>query len=104
MGNQSNHYKNKRYKREKFINKYLYGDGNVIDSFIVDRNHPNGLERHDITDTGLIIVYNLESGKLITKLVARRNQITRYYHDVDKEPPPSLLRLAEWHESMRYNK
>ena len=104
MTNQSNHYKNKRYKREKFIHKYLCGDGKIIDSFIVDRNHPNGLERHDITDTGLIIVYNLKSGKLVTKLIARSNQIKRYYYDVDKEPPPSLLRLAEWHESMRYNK
>ena len=104
MGNQSNHYKHKRYRREKFINKYLYGDGNVIDSFVIDKGHKDGLERHDITDTGLIIVYNLESGKLVTKLIARSNQIKRYYYDVDKEPPPSLLRLAEWHESMRYNK
>lgn len=104
MANQSNHYKNKRYKREKFIHKYLYGDGEIIDSFIINRNHPNGLEQHNITDTGLIIVYNLKTQKLVTKLIARKNQIMRYYHDVDKEPPPSLLRLAEWHESMRYNR
>lgn len=104
MPNQSNHYKNKRYKREKFIHKYLCGDGKIIDSFVVDKGHKDGLERHCVTDTGLIIVYNLETQKLVTKLIARKNQITRYYHNVDKEPPPSLLRLAEWHESMRYNK
>lgn len=43
MANQTNHYKYKRYKREKFINKHLYGDGKVIDSFIVDRGHKDGL-------------------------------------------------------------
>lgn len=104
MGNQTNHYKNKRYKREKFISKHLCGDGNVIDSFIVDKGHKNGLERHDITDTGLIIVYNLESQKLVTKLVARPNQVKRYYQDVDRSPPKWLLELCKWHESLNYNK
>lgn len=104
MENQTNHYKNKRYKREKFINKHLCGDGNVIDSFIVDKGHKNGLERHDITDTGLIIVYNLESQKLVTKLIARPQQIKRYYKDVDREPPRYLLDLAYWHNSLNYNR
>lgn len=35
--NQTNHYKRKRYKREKLIKKYLGGDGNVVDSFVVDK-------------------------------------------------------------------
>lgn len=104
MANQSNHHKNKRYKREKFIHKCLCGDGKVIDSFIVDKGHKDGLEKHCVTDTGLIIIYNLETQKLVTKLIARKNQITRYYYNIDKEPPASLLRLAEWHESMRYNR
>lgn len=104
MGNQTNHYKRQRYKRERFIHKYLNGDGNVIDSFIVDKGHKNGLERHCVTDTGLIIIYNVDSGKLVTKLIARVAQIKRYYKDVDKEPPSWLLTLAEWHESLNYNK
>lgn len=104
MGNQTNHYKNKRYKREKFINKYLCGDGHVIDSFVVDKGHVNGLERHDITDTGLIIVYNLESQKLVTKLIARPQQIKRYYQDVDREPPKWLLDLCYWHNTLNYNR
>lgn len=103
MKNQTNHYKNKRYKRERFISKYLYGDGNVVDSFIVDRGHKNGLERHDITDTGLIIIYNLMSQKLVTKLIARPQQIKRYYQDIDKEPPRWLVYLAYWHNILNYN-
>ena len=93
MANQTNHYKNKRYKREKFINKYLCGDGNVIDSFVVDKGHKDGLEKHCITDTGLIIVYNFKSGKLVTKLIARENQVKRYYQYVDRRPPKWLLEL-----------
>ena len=100
----SGHYKRSRYKREKFINKHLHGDGKVIDSFIVDKGHINGLERHDITDNGLIIVYNAESNKLVTKLIARPQQVQRYYNDTGRNPPSWLLRLAEWHESLNYNK
>ena len=103
MGIQTNHYKNKRYGREQFISRHI-GDGKVIDEFVVDKGHANGLERHCVTDTGLIIIYNLNSGKLVTKLIARPNQIKRYYFDIDKEPPASLLRLAEWHESLHYNR
>ena len=103
MGNQSNHYRNKRYKREKFINKYLYGDGNVIDSFVVDKGHKDGLERHDVTDTGLIIVYNLNSKKLVTKLIARPKQIKRYYQDTGRKPPKWLLDLCYWHNTLHYN-
>jgi hypothetical protein len=100
----SNHYKNQRYKREKFIRKCCNGDGKIIDEFIVDKGHKNGLERHCVTDTGMIIIYNATSGVLVSKLIARPNQIKRYYVGTDREPPPSLLRLAEWHESMGYNK
>lgn len=100
----SKHYKRQRYKREKLINRYCNGDGTIIDSFIVDKGHANGLERHCITDTGIIIIYNATSGILVSKLIARVGQIKRYYYGTGKEPPPSLIRLAEWHESLGYNK
>lgn len=103
MGNQTNHYKNKRYKREKFISKCLCGDGKVIDSFMVDRGHPMGEELHCITDTGLIIVYNAKSKKLVTKLIARPQQIKRYYKDVGRKAPRWLIDLAHWHNTLHYN-
>jgi len=76
----SNHYKKQRYKREKFINKYCNGDGKIIDEFVIDKGHKNGLERHCVTDTGMIIIYNAHSGVLVSKLIARPNQIKRYYY------------------------
>ena len=99
----SMHYNNKRYKREKLINEYLNGDGKVIDSFIVDKGHKDGMEKHDITDNGIIIVYNNETKKLVTKLIARPNQIKRYYKNIGREPPKWLLQLAKYHEDMNYN-
>ena len=100
----SRHYKSKRYKREKFIDKHLNGDGKVIDSFIVDKEHKNGLERHDITENGVIVVYNAGTNKLVTKLVARPQQIKRYYYNSGREPPQWLLNLCRWHEDLHYNK
>lgn len=100
----SKHYKSKRYKREKFIDKYLNGDGKVIDSFIVDKGHIKGLERHDITENGIIVIYNAETNKLVTKLVAREGQVKRYYYKSGREPPKWLLELCRWHESLGYNR
>lgn len=100
----SKHYKSQRYKREKFIDRHLNGDGKVIDSFIVDKGHKNGLERHDITENGIIIVYNAKSNKLITKLIARRGQIQKYYYNSGREPPLWLLNLCQWHEDLKYNR
>lgn len=100
----TNHYKNHRYRRENFIKKYLNGDGCMIDGFIVDSGHKNGAEVHSITDNGLIIIHNYSTGQLVTKLIARPEQIKRYYKNVDREPPDWLVSLAQWHESLNYNK
>lgn len=102
----SNHYKNQRYKREKFIDKFLYNDGYIIDGFIVDKGHPKGAEVHSITENGIIIIHNLNSGVLVTKLIARPEQIKRYYESTGREKPPEYKRalyLAEWHKNLGYN-
>lgn len=102
--NISKHYKKQRYKREKFINKYVNGDGKVIDSFIINRGHVNGIERHDITENGIILIYNNNSNILVSKLIARPSQIKRYYKATNKTPPSYLIYLAQWHEDLGYNK
>ena len=86
----SKHYSNDRQNRERIIN--TIGIGKVVDSFIVDRNHPNGAERHEITDTGIIVIYNNRTNKMITKLIARPGQIRRYYKD--GKAPKNLIDKA----------
>lgn len=102
----SKHYLDQRNEREKFIEEHLGGDGKVVDSFVVDKGHKNGEERHDITDNGIIIVYNAASQKLVSKLIARPQQIKRYYEHTGREPPKEykkILELARQHVNLGYN-
>ena len=73
----SKHYNRDRQERENII-KNIIGEGNVIKSIEVNKGHTNGTEIHKLTDTGIIKVYNKETGKLITKLIARCGQTKRF--------------------------
>lgn len=99
----SQHYKTQRCERENFIKECLNGDGKVIDSFIVDKGHKNGDEIHCVTDNGIIIVYNKNNNRLVTKLITRSGQIKRLYKENGKDPPKYILRLAKQHEGLGYN-
>jgi hypothetical protein len=102
----SKHYNNQRVRRERFIEEHLHNDGIMIDGFIVDRGHEHGAECHSITDKGIIVIHNLQSGKLITKLLSRPAQIRRYYEMTGRETPPeyeSVLKLAKAHAKLKYN-
>lgn len=66
-----------------------------------------GKEIHEITDNGLIIIRNLKSGKICTKLIARERQIRRYYDSTNREPPPEykdILKLVRKHQELEYYK
>ena len=96
------HFNQERRSRDAFINDYI-GVGSVVDSFIVDRGHPGGAERHSVTDTAIIIIHNLATNKLITELIARPEQLKRLYRSAGKEPPRKVLKLAYKHNHERYN-
>lgn len=102
----SKHYTYQRNRREDFIEKIL-GEGHIVDGFIVDKGHYKGAECHSITDNGIIIVHNLTTGKLVTKLIARPPQIKRYYEYTGRKPPSEyedILRIASKHEKRGYHK
>lgn len=98
----SEHYKEDRKSRIDFINQHI-GVGNIIDTFIVDRGHVNGKEKHSITDTGIILISNYNTGKVITEIIARPKQIKTLYEMRGEKPPRSLLRMAYKHNEMGYN-
>ena len=98
----SRHYQGQRSEREKFIDEH-FGCGRLVDEFVVDRLHPHGAERHCLMDNGIIIIYNLNSGKLVTKLIAREGQIRRYYYGSGRNPPSYLIDLARQHQCLGYN-
>lgn len=95
----SKHWEEERKNREELIR--AIGIGKVVDSFIVDKGHKNGPERHEITTTGIIVIYNARTNKLITKLIARVGQIRRYYKDGNA--PKEIIKEARKHMEMGYN-
>lgn len=96
---ETRHYARDRRHRESIIKEIGYG--HIIKVAIVDRGHRNGAEVHKVSDTGIISIYNLNSGKLITKLIARPAQIQRYF---DGDAPVELLTIARHHQNMGYNR
>jgi len=96
----SKHWTEERAERERLINEVI-GIGKAVKETIVDKGHKNGAERHVLTDTGIIIVYNARTGKLITKLIARVGQVRRYY--TDGNAPKEIIKLARKHTELGYN-
>ena len=95
----SAHYTNDRERREALIQ--MIGYGQIIKTVEVDRGHRNGPEIHKVSTTGIITIYNKRSGKMITKLIARPNQIRRYFENGNA--PAQLLNIARDHQRMGYN-
>ena len=95
----SNHYSQDRRYREELIKSI--GEGNPVAEFFIDKGHWHGVEKHIITDTGIIIIYALGTGDLVTKLIARPNQIKRYYKNNDY--PQYLVDIAYEHMTKGYN-
>lgn len=71
---QTNHFSNDRSYREMLVN-YLGGPGKVVLTNVIDRGHEDGPERFELTDKGIIYVYNDASNRLITILFARVGQL-----------------------------
>lgn len=95
------HYKRDRRYREKVIQ--TIGEGTVIKVMTVDRGHPKGPEIHELSNTGIITVWNFNHTKVITKLVARPGQVKRYYKDTETAPT-ELVMLAKEHLKLHYNR
>lgn len=96
----SYHYTNERGDREYIVKSIGYG--NIIDKFEVDKGHRNGPEIHEISDTGIITIYNKRTRKMITRLIARPGQIYRYYAQTGRKAPKDVMKLAEQHAKLGY--
>ena len=77
------------------------GTGKVIKKVELDKGHWNGPEIHEITDTGIVNIYNKRTRKLITKLIARPGQLKRYYGE--ERVPNQLWKIAVEHQRNGYN-
>ena len=91
-----------RCERNEFIESQI-GLGNPVRTFRWDKGHPDGPELHTITDTGIIIIRNEITNRLVTMLIARPGQIFRYYAKENERPPKFLMKIAHRHEDAGHN-
>ena len=96
----SKHWRKDRQTRSRIIAQI--GLGQIVKEVVVDRGHRNGPEVHKITTTGLVVIYNQRTGIMVTVLIARPNQIKRYY--AENEAPQKIINLAFEHMRAGYNK
>ena len=93
----SRHYQLDRELREEVIE--FIGYGKIIKTIEIDRGHRNGAEIHELSDTGIINIYNKRTHKLITKLIASPGQVRRCYQE-SEIVPQFLLNLARAHKPL----
>lgn len=93
----SRHYQLDRELREEVIE--FIGYGKIIKTVEIDRGHRNGAEIHELSDTGIINIYNKRTHKLITKLIASPGQVRRCYQE-SEIIPQFLLNLARAHKPL----
>lgn len=96
----SKHWERDRKNRKELIETIGYG--NTIKTVVVDRHHKNGPEIHEISDTGIITIFNQRTKKMITQLIARPGQIKRYFTE-GEIIPMGLLDIARQHQKLNYN-
>ena len=96
------HFSVERGYRETLVEN-LGGAGRVVLTNIIDRGHMKGPERYELTDKGIIIVYNNLTNRKITILFARVGQLYSRFGDKFNSLSPNLQRTIkaycrEWKE------
>lgn len=107
MERTTKHFTNERMSRAMFIERTIKDTNNVICVNVIDRGHANGAERFELTDKGIIRVYNNSTNRHITDLIARPNQIYdrmgTAFLSVPTEIRKKVVALAREHQSLGYN-
>lgn len=101
----TSHLANDRQNRLNFVDKNIE-EGKYITSFVVDTLHPNGNEIHHIFDNGIIKIENERTRRFITLLIARPQQIYRYWNGLNKVFPQKyqyVIHKAITHQSKGFN-
>lgn len=78
----------------------------AVAAFEVDRGHPKGPEIHFITNMGVIAIFNKRSHKLCSVLIARPNQVKRYFDDCDLKISRDIwrvIKIAKKHQIQGWN-
>lgn len=100
------HLSAERNYRETIIEN-LGGAGRVVLTNVIDRGHKNGPERFELTDKGIIIVYNNLTDRKITILFARVGQLYSRFGDkfntLDPEMQKGIKSKCRKWQALGYN-
>lgn len=89
----SNHFKYDRKVRQQAIER-CGGTGQVIKEFEII--HEGELQIHRVTDNAMILISPKDKPEfIITIIIARKNQILRYYDGTGETLPPDLLKVLD---------
>lgn len=101
----TSHLVDDRGSRVKFVENNIE-EGKYITSFIVDTLHPNGNEIHHIFDNGVVKIENERTRRFITLLIARPQQLYRYWDGLNKQFPQRyyyVIEKARKHQQNGFN-
>lgn len=101
------HFANDMATRQYVVEHLIGGFGNVVLTNVIDRGHANGPERFELTDNGIINVYNDITDRRITILIARVGQLYSRFGGLFETLPLNLQlsiksKCREW-EIRGYN-
>lgn len=90
----------KRSKRLQVAQRLINEESaKVYKIAIVDKGHKNGAEIHVIYNNGIVKIYNENTHKFITVLIAREPQIARYNIEITK----TMRKKINAHVTQGYN-
>lgn len=90
----------KRSRRLQIAQRLINEEGaKVIRIAIVNKGHENGNEVHIIYNNGIIKIYNENTHKFITVLIARVPQVERYQIKITK----TMRKKIDTHIAQGYN-
>lgn len=90
----------KRSKRLQIAQRLINEeDAKVVKIAIVNKGHENGNEVHVIYNNGIVKVYNANTHKFITVLIARIPQVERYQIKITK----TMRKKIDSHVAQGYN-
>lgn len=95
--------KTSHIKERNYRFKHLNLSARPIDGFIaiIDKHHINGAEVHALYSDGSIRIYNYNTKKLITVLIARPNQAKRLNSEV--QLPEEIYNICYRNMKNKYN-